>query len=69
MPIDFNRALVDRKRKRLPKQISQHLFPKKEDYNTRILLETTFLLLLKDPRFISYSQTLIRSSCNRRYSS
>jgi hypothetical protein len=69
MPIDFDGALVDGKRERLPKQISRHLLPEKEDCDAKMLLETTFLLLLEDPRFISHSQTSIRSSRNRRHSS
>jgi hypothetical protein len=69
MPIDFDGALVNGKPERLPKQISRHLLPKKEDCDVKMLLEGAFLPLLQDPRVTTHSRTSIKSSPVRHYSS
>lgn len=48
MPIDADGDLVDGKPERLPKQISRHLFPEREDKASKKLLETAILHFLDD---------------------
>jgi hypothetical protein len=69
LPIDCDGDLVDGKPERLPKQISRHLFPEKEDRIMKKLLEKTILPLLKNAGLISHSQTSVRNFPNRRHSS
>ncbi len=48
MPIDADGCLVERKPERLPKQISRHLLPEKEDRKSRKLLDDAILTFLDD---------------------
>jgi len=41
MPIDTDRVSIDGKPERLPKEISRHLLPRREDLTSKSLLETT----------------------------
>jgi hypothetical protein len=69
MPIDADGDLVDGKPERLPKQISRHLLPEREDSNTRKFLETAILHFLDDLGSTSRRKGSLTSPSLSRHSS
>ncbi|CZS88046.1 hypothetical protein WAI453_000442 [Rhynchosporium graminicola] len=69
MPIDADGDLVDGKPERLPKQISRHLLPNKEDRSSRKLLDSAIENFLDDLGSTSRRKASITSPSLSRHSS
>jgi hypothetical protein len=69
MPINADGDLVDGKPERLPKQISRHLLPEREDPTSRKLLETAILHFLDDLGSTSRRKGSLTSPSLSRHSS